>query len=143
MPGKINPTQCEAIFMICIQVIAEDSAVAFAGSQGNFELNTMPPVIINNFLHAATILGDGAEKFRIFSAEGTELNLPRINELLDRSLMLVTALSPVMSYDNAAKIAHDRLQVGGVVEIVVSVLILAGNNDLTTPKRFYFLRFEL
>ncbi|MDN3549220.1 hypothetical protein [Mucilaginibacter aquaedulcis] len=102
----------------------------------------MRPVIINNFLHAATILGDGTEKFRIFSAEGTELNLPRINELLDRSLMLVTALSPVMSYDNAAKIAHDRLQVGGVVEIVVSVLILAGNNDLITPKRFYFLRFQ-
>ncbi|QXU43039.1 class II fumarate hydratase [Pedobacter sp. D749] len=109
MPGKINPTQCEAMVMICIQVIGEDNAVAFAGSQGNFELNAMRPIVINNFLHAAGILADGAEKFRMFSVEGTELNLPRIEEFLNRSLMLVTALSPEIGYDKASAIAHAAL----------------------------------
>jgi fumarate hydratase class II len=106
MPGKVNPTQCEAIVMIAIQVIAEDTAVSFAGSQGNFELNAMRPIIINNFLHSATILADGCDKFREFSVEGTALNLPRIKELLNRSLMLVTALSPEIGYDKASAIAH-------------------------------------
>jgi fumarate hydratase class II len=112
MPGKVNPTQCEAMVMICIQVIAEDTAVAFAGSQGNFELNTMRPLVINNFLHCARILGDGCEKFRVFSVEGTELNRPRIAEMLDQSIMLVTALSPVIGYDNASSIAHAALEQG-------------------------------
>jgi fumarate hydratase, class II len=106
MPGKVNPTQCEAMVMVCIQVIGEDNAVAFAGSQGNFELNAMRPIIINNFLHAAVILGDACEKLRKFSVEGTELNRKRIDEMVDRSLMLVTALSPVVGYDTASKIAH-------------------------------------
>jgi fumarate hydratase, class II len=106
MPGKVNPTQCEAIVMICIQVIGNDTAVAFAGSQGNFELNAMRPIIISNFLHSARILADGCEKFRIFSVEGTELNENKIAEYLRNSLMLVTALSPVLGYDNASKIAH-------------------------------------
>lgn len=106
MPGKNNPTQCEAMVMICIQVIAEDTAVAFAGSQGNFELNAMRPVVINNFLHSARILADGCTKFCTYSIEGTELNLPKIQEFLERSLMLVTALSPVIGYDKAAAIAH-------------------------------------
>ncbi|MGN8055057.1 class II fumarate hydratase [Pedobacter sp. 22163] len=109
MPGKVNPTQCEAIVMICIQVIGEDTAVAFAGSQGNFELNAMRPIVINNFLHAASILADGAEKFRTYSVEGTELNLEKINEFLNRSLMLVTALSPVIGYDKASSIAHEAM----------------------------------
>src|SRR6202008_3675126 len=95
MPGKVNPTQCEAMVMVCIQVIGDDTAVGFAGSQGNFELNAMRPIIINNFLHAAVILGDACEKLRKFSVEGTELNRKRIDEMVDRSLMLVTALSPV------------------------------------------------
>jgi fumarate hydratase, class II len=112
MPGKVNPTQCEAIVMICIQVIAEDSAVAFAGSQGNFELNTMRPLVINNFLHSARILGDGCKAFRRYSVEGTELNRERIAELLDRSLMLVTALSPVIGYDKASAIAHKAMEEG-------------------------------
>jgi fumarate hydratase class II len=106
MPGKVNPTQQEAMVMVCIQVIAEDSAVAFAGSQGNFELNTMRPIIINNFLHSAGILGDACEKLRRFSVEGTRLNRQRIEEMVSRSLMLVTALSPVIGYDKASSIAH-------------------------------------
>ncbi len=106
MPGKVNPTQCEAMVMVCIHVIGEDNAVAIAGSQGNFELNAMRPIIINNFLHSARVLGDACEKFRRFSVEGTRLNRARIDELLGRSLMLVTALSPVIGYDKASAIAH-------------------------------------
>jgi len=87
-------------------VIGEDNAVAFAGTQGNFELNTMRPIIINNFLHSARILGDGCEKFRRFSVEGTQLNREQITGMLDRSLMLVTALSAVIGYDKAAPIAY-------------------------------------
>jgi fumarate hydratase class II len=112
MPGKVNPTQCEAILMICIQVIGEDNAVAFAGSQGNFELNAMRPLIINSFLHSARILSDGCEKFRTFSVEGTRLNRERIAELVSRSLMLVTALSPMIGYDKASAIAHGALERG-------------------------------
>jgi len=110
MPGKVNPTQCEAMAMICIQVIGNDTAVAFAGSQGNFELNTMRPIVIGNFLHSARILADGCEKFRVFSVEGTELNEKRIAQFVQNSLMLVTALSPVIGYDKASKIAHKALE---------------------------------
>ena len=107
MPGKVNPTQCEAIVMIAIQVIGDDTAVAFAGSQGNFELNAMRPIIINNVLHAARILADGCEMFRRYSVEGTELNRDTIESYIDNSLMLVTALSPVIGYQAAAHIAED------------------------------------
>jgi fumarate hydratase class II len=106
MPGKVNPTQCEAMVMVCIQVLAEDSAIAFAGSQGNFELNAMRPVIINNFLHSARILADACEKMRTYCIEGTELHRRQIDEYLSRSLMLVTALSPEIGYDKASRIAH-------------------------------------
>jgi fumarate hydratase, class II len=109
MPGKVNPTQCEALYMICIQVLCEDHTVSFAGSQGNFELNAMRPIVINNFLHSARILTDGCEKFRLYCVEGTELNRDRIDEYVKRSLMLVTALSPVIGYDKAAHIAKKAL----------------------------------
>lgn len=109
MPGKVNPTQCEAMVMISIQVLGDDAAVAFAGSQGNFELNAMRPIIINNFLHSARILGDGMDHFRRFSVEGTTLNEKRIASYVDESLMLVTALSPVIGYQNAAHIAETAL----------------------------------
>src|SRR5262249_18594958 len=106
MPGKVNPTQCEALIMVCIQVIGEDNAVAFAGSQGNFELNVMRPLVINNFLHCARILGDASGKMARYAVKGAELNRPRIAEMVERSLMLVTALAPVIGYDKAAAIAH-------------------------------------
>ncbi|MEU9315062.1 class II fumarate hydratase [Streptomyces sp. NPDC048295] len=112
MPGKVNPTQCEAIVMIAIQVLGNDTAVAFAGSQGNFELNAMRPVIINNFLHSTRILADGMEKFRTFSVSGTQLNREKIGQYVDQSLMLVTALSPVIGYQNAAHIAEAALANG-------------------------------
>jgi fumarate hydratase, class II len=106
MPGKVNPTQCEAMVMVCIQVLAEDGATAFAGSQGNFELNAMRPVIINNFLHSATILADACAKLREYCIEGTQLHRAQIDAYVNRSLMLVTALSPVIGYDKASAIAH-------------------------------------
>jgi fumarate hydratase class II len=109
MPGKVNPTQCEAIVMICIQVIGDDAAVAFAGSQGNFELNAMRPIIINNVLHSARILADGCEKFRVYSVEGTQINEKKVAEYVQNSLMLVTALSPAIGYDKASEIAHYAL----------------------------------
>jgi fumarate hydratase class II len=112
MPGKINPTQCEAIVMIAIQVIGNDTAVAFAGSQGNFELNTMRPLIIKNFLHSARILADGCEKFRLHSVEGTRVNEAKLQEYVSNSLMLVTALSPAIGYDKASQIAHKALREG-------------------------------
>ncbi len=115
MPGKVNPTQCEAIVMISIQVFGNDTAVAFAGSQGNFELNAMRPVIIKNFLHSARILADGCEKFRLYSVEGTQLNEKKIQEYVRNSLMLVTALSPVIGYENASKIAHTAQEDGSTL----------------------------
>ena len=110
MPGKVNPTQEEAMMMVCIQVIGEDNAVTLAGSQGNFELNTMCPVIIKNVLHSARILGDACIKFRKYGIEGIELDSARIEKYVNESLMLVTALSPVIGYDKAAAIAHRALQ---------------------------------
>jgi fumarate hydratase, class II len=95
--------------MIAIQVLGDDSAVAFAGSQGNFELNAMRPIIIDNFLHSARILGDGCEKFRIFSVEGTKLNEKKIAEYVAGSVMLVTALSPAIGYQKSAHIAEKAI----------------------------------
>ncbi|MGW4082588.1 class II fumarate hydratase [Streptomyces sp. NPDC004822] len=106
MPGKVNPTQCEAMVMVCIQVLSEDQAIAFAGTQGNFELNAMRPVIINNFLHMASILADACDKFREYCVEGVELDRNRVGDYVERSLMLVTALSPAIGYDKASAIAH-------------------------------------
>jgi fumarate hydratase class II len=106
MPGKVNPTQCEAMLMVCAQVLGNDVAVAFAASQGNLELNTMRPVIIANFLRSASLLAGACRAFRVFCVEGTALNEARVAEHVSRSLMLVTALSPVIGYDRAAEIAH-------------------------------------
>ncbi|MFY9862891.1 MAG: class II fumarate hydratase [Trebonia sp.] len=106
MPGKVNPTQCEAMLMVCAQVLGHDTTIAFAASQGNLELNTMRPVIIANFLDSATILAGACRTFRVFCVDGAELNEARIAEHVNRSLMLVTALSPVIGYDRAAEIAH-------------------------------------
>jgi fumarate hydratase, class II len=105
MPGKVNPTQSEAMTMVCTQVFGNDVAITVAGSQGNFELNVFKPVIIRNFLHSATILADACRSFREFCVEGIEPNRERIAELVGRSLMLVTALTPMLGYDKAAEIA--------------------------------------
>ncbi len=105
MPGKVNPTQSEAMTMVCVQVMGNDVAVMVAGSQGNFELNVFKPVIVRNVLHSVAILADACQTFREFCVEGIKPNRERIKELVDNSLMLVTALSPKIGYDKAAEIA--------------------------------------
>ena len=105
MPGKVNPTQCEAMTMVCAQVLGNDVAVGIGAAMGNFELNVFKPLIIHNVLHSLRLLGDACRNFREFCAEGIEANLPRIEHNLRESLMLVTALNPHIGYDNAAKIA--------------------------------------
>jgi fumarate hydratase class II len=106
MPGKINPTQCEALTMVAVQVMANDVAVGFGGAGGYLEMNVYKPLIIFNVTHSITIMTDSCVNFRRFLVEGTTPNLKKIKEYVDRSLMLVTALSPVIGYDKASKIAH-------------------------------------
>jgi fumarate hydratase, class II len=106
MPGKVNPTQCEALTMIAVQVMANDVAAGFGGAGGYLEMNVYKPLVIFNIAHSVTILSDGCTNFRKFLVENTKPNLKKIREYLDRSLMLVTALSPVIGYDKASKIAH-------------------------------------
>jgi fumarate hydratase class II len=105
MPGKVNPTQSEAVTMVACQVIGNDTAIKVAGSMGNFELNVFKPVMIRNFMHSTALLADVSRTFREFCIEGLEADRERIQELVDRSLMLVTALAPSIGYDNAAAIA--------------------------------------
>src|SRR5271169_6251994 len=109
MPGKVNPTQAEALTMIAVQVMANDVAVGFAGAGGYLEMNVYKPLIIQNVTHSLTIMSDGCVNFRKFLIEGTKPNLKKIGEYVERSLMLVTALSPIIGYDKAAKIAHYAL----------------------------------
>jgi fumarate hydratase class II len=109
MPGKVNPTQAEALTMIAVQVMANDVAVGFGGAGGYLEMNVYKPLIIFNINHSITILADGCTNFRKFLIEGTKPNRKKIEEYVQRSLMLVTALSPVIGYDEASKIAHYAL----------------------------------
>src|SRR5262249_9380230 len=106
MPGKVNPTQCEALTMIAVQVMANDVAVGFGGAGGYLEMNVYKPLMIFNITHSVTIMADGCTNFRKFLVEGVTPNLKKINDYVQRSLMLVTALSPVIGYDKASKIAH-------------------------------------
>ena len=106
MPGKVNPTQCEAITMVAVQVFGNDAAIGFAGSQGNFELNVFKPVMIHNFLHSVRLIVDACHGFVEYAIKGMEINREQIDEYVKNSLMLVTALSPAIGYDKAAKVAH-------------------------------------
>ncbi len=106
MPGKVNPTQCEAMTMVCVQVMGNDTAITVAGSQGNFELNVFKPVMIYNFLHSVTLLSDASHMFTSFMVKGMEADEKRIRQFVDNSLMLVTALTPKIGYDRSAEIAH-------------------------------------
>ena len=106
MPGKVNPTQAEALTMVAVQVMANDLAVGLGGAGGYLEMNVYKPLIIYNVTHSITLMTDSCTNFRTFLVEGTKPNLKKINEYVERSLMLVTALSPVIGYDKASKIAH-------------------------------------
>ena len=112
MPGKVNPTQCEALTMLCCQVFGNDVAITVGASQGNFELNVFKPMIAHNFLQSARLLADGMHSFDEHCARGIEPNRERIGELMERSLMLVTALTPHIGYDRAAQIAKKAQQEG-------------------------------
>ena len=112
MPGKVNPTQCEALAMIAVQVIANDVAVAIGGAGGYLEMNVYKPLLIFNVMKSVRLMTDGCANFRKFLVEGTEPNLNQINEYVGRSLMLVTALTPVIGYDKSSKIAHYALDNG-------------------------------
>ena len=122
MPGKVNPTQSEAMTMVCVQVLGNDTTIGIAGSQGNFELNVFKPVMIFNFLHSVDLLTDACDSFRQFAIEGVQADEERIAEHVANSLMLVTALNPHIGYDNAAAIAkhahhHGRTLKEAAVEL--------------------------
>lgn len=110
MPGKVNPTQAEAMLMVSIQVIASDVAVSMGGAEGNFELNAFRPLLISNYLHSALTLADMCDHFRMYMIEGARLNEVRLRENIERSVMMVTALSPVIGYHKAAAIARDAVE---------------------------------
>jgi fumarate hydratase class II len=125
MPGKVNPTQSEAMTMLCAQVMGNDVAISVGGASGNFELNVFKPLIIHNFLQSCRLLADGMRSFRLHCAVGIEPNLPRLKENLERSLMLVTALNPHIGYDNAAKIAKKAHKEGKTLkEVAVELGLL-------------------
>jgi fumarate hydratase, class II len=138
MPGKVNPTQAEAMTMVCCQVIGNDVTVTMAGSQGNFELNVFKPVMIRNFLHSVAILADASRTFREFCVEGLRANRERIRELVDRSLMLVTALSPRIGYDRAAEIAKKAHHEGSSLKeaaLELGYLSEEEYDELVRPER--------
>ncbi len=110
MPGKVNPTQAEAMLMVCIQIMGSDVTVAMAGAEGNFELNAFRPVVIDNVVHSARIMADATDRFRVHMVEGTTLNRATIDANIERSVMMVTALSPIIGYDRASKISHDAIE---------------------------------
>jgi fumarate hydratase class II len=112
MPGKVNPTQCEALTMVCAQVIGNNVAVTVGGSNGHFELNVFKPMIIRNVLHSITLLGDACESFNLNCVDGLVANRENIKKIMNESLMLVTALNPLVGYDNAAAIAKNAHKKG-------------------------------
>ena len=142
MPGKVNPTQCEAMIMVCIQVMGNDAAVAVAGSRGNLELNVCKPVMIHNVLHSTRLLADACGTFREFCVEGLEPDRERIHQHVVDSLMLVTALNPLIGYDKAAEVAKKaHAERSTLREAVVALGYLSGDEfdravrpeDMTHP----------
>jgi len=126
MPGKVNPTQCEALSMVCVQVMGNDVTIGIAASQGNFQLNVYMPVIIHNFLQSVKLLSESMNSFRVNCVDGIKPNEERIAENLDKSLMLVTALNPHIGYENAAKVAKTAYEKGITLkEAVVSLGLLS------------------
>jgi len=128
MPGKVNPTQCEAMIMVCIQVMGNDAAIGIAGSRGNLELNVCKPVMMHNFIHSTTLLSDACGTFREFCVEGMEPDRLRIRAHLESSLMLVTALNPIIGYDKAAEVAKKAHREGTTLrEACVALGFLSGD----------------
>ena len=138
MPGKVNPTQCEAMTMVCVQVMGNDAAIGFAGSQGNFELNVFKPVMIFNFLNSVRLLTDACRSFVEHCVVGIEANRERINAYVENSLMLVTALNPKIGYDNAARIAKTAHREGiSLREAALKLRLLTAEefDETVVPER--------
>jgi fumarate hydratase, class II len=135
MPGKVNPTQCEAMTMVCAQVMGNNATVSFAGSQGHFELNVFKPVIVYNVLQSIRLLGDAAKSFTDKCVTGISANEDRIEDLMQRSLMLVTALAPVIGYDNATKIAKTAHKNGTTLREEAVKLGFVSEEDYDTIVR--------
>jgi fumarate hydratase class II len=131
MPGKVNPTQSEAMTMLCAQVFGNDVAVNIGGSSGNFELNVFKPLLAHNFLQSARLIADGCDSFRKNCAVGIEPNRERIQQHLENSLMLVTALNPHIGYDNAAKIAKKAHKEGLTLRQSAEALGLVSSEDFS------------
>jgi len=129
MPGKVNPTQCEALTMVCAQVLGNDVAISTGGMNGHFELNVFKPMIIYNFLHSARLLGDACDSFDEHCAVGIEPNYPVIKEKLENSLMLVTSLNTHIGYENAAKIAKKAHKEGSSLRQAALALGLVTNEQ--------------
>src|SRR5246127_5594283 len=145
MPGKVNPTQCEAVTMVAVQVMGNDAAIGIAGSQGNFELNVFKPVMIFNYLHSVELLADVCNSFVEHCVQGIEVNREQVDKYVKNSLMLVTAVSPKIGYDNAAKVAHTAHHENtSLREAAVKLGFLTGEEfdvlvhpeDMTHPERY-------
>ncbi|HEX4355372.1 MAG TPA: class II fumarate hydratase [Polyangiales bacterium] len=138
MPGKVNPTQCEAMTMVCCQVMGNDASIGIAASQGNFELNVFKPVLAFDLLQSITLLGDACASFDEHCASGIEPRRENIARLVQQSLMLVTALNPKIGYDNAAKVAKRALASGGTLrQAAIELGVLSGEefDELVRPER--------
>ena len=144
MPGKVNPTQCEAVTMVCVKVIGNHNGITMAGSHGHFELNVFKPLIIHNILQSIEIMSDSAKTFALYCVRGLKADTKRIKYLLDNSLMLVTALAPKIGYDKAAKIAKEAHKKGTTLkdQVIKSGVLTEKEYDkimnpmlMTKPKK--------
>lgn len=137
MPGKVNPTQCEAMTMVCAQVAGNNVACSIGGQNGHFELNVFKPVIIHNVLNSSRLLSDACNSFRLNCVDGMEANIERIDAIMKESLMLVTALNPHVGYDNAAKIAKTAHKNGATLKdtaIELGILTEQQFDDWVKPE---------
>ena len=138
MPGKVNPTQCEAVTMVCVKVIGNHNGITMAGSHGHFELNVFKPLIAHNILQSIDLLSDSTKNFAIYCIRGLKADKKKIKQHLDNSLMMVTALAPYIGYDNAAKIAKNALKNNTNLkeEAIKTKLITAREYDkIVDPKK--------
>ena len=141
MPGKVNPTQSEAVTMVCVKVIGNHNGITMAGSHGHFELNVFKPLIAHNILQSIDLLADSTKNFALYCVRGIKADKIKIKKLLDNSLMLVTALAPQIGYDNAAKIAKLALKNGTTLkeEVLKTKLINETEfNRIVNPKKMIY-----
>ena len=130
MPGKVNPVMCEMLMQVCAQVVGNDATITWAGANGNFELNTMMPVMAHNILESIRLLTNACETFRTRCVDGIEVNRDRCSDLVERSLAMVTSLAPVIGYDRAAQIAKESAETGKTVREICHEWAVLPENEL-------------